>query len=198
MTGSQAIRILGGKMNKSFDIESEPRQTVYKKVYENFSNGLEAIDSGKGVLLVGSIGVGKSMLMKIMQKLFKDSLRGFKWLTCYEIVDLMEYYTAAEIKSLYGKELKMDLYLDDIGVGNSVYNKFGNTSNIIAEILIERYELFISEGYRTHVSSNKVTSLDKSQYPDVVTLETMYGDRVVDRLKEMCEVIAWKGESLRK
>lgn len=198
MTGSQAIKILGNKLVKDFDIDSEPRLSIYKKVYEVFSFGIVIEKKEKGVMLIGSIGVGKSILMKIMQKLFKDSVRGFKWLTCYELIDLMEHYTPSEIKSFYGKELKLDLYIDDIGVGNSIYNKYGNTTNIISEILIERYELFISEGYRTHISSNKPTSLDKLKYPEIITLEDLYGDRVIDRLKEMCEVVAWKGESLRK
>lgn len=198
MTGSQAISILGNKLVKGFEINSDPAKSVYKQVYENFSEGLDETVNNKGIMLIGNIGVGKSMLMRIMQKLFKDSRRAFKWLSCAEVSDLMEYYPLAEIKTMYGRDLKIDLYLDDIGVGNAVYNKFGNTTNVISEILIERYELFVREGIKTHVSSNRPTSLDKEKFPNVITIETMYGDRIVDRLREMCETIVWKGESLRK
>lgn len=198
MTGSEAIKVLGNKLFKDFDIDSEPRLSIYKKAYENFINGLDEEKSTKGILLIGQVGVGKSVMMKIMQKLFKDSVRGFKWLVCGDLVDLLEHYTPSEVKQMYGRDLKMDLYIDDIGVGNSIFNKYGNTTNIISEILSERYEIFVSEKIKTHISSNKATALDKNKFPDIITLEDMYGPRIIDRLKEMCEIIVWKGESLRK
>jgi DNA replication protein DnaC len=198
MTGAEAIKVMGEKLTKDFDINSEPRLSIYRKVYENFMIGLEEGINNKGVMLIGDIGVGKSMLMKIMQKLFCESRREFKWFNCREISDLLECFTVIEIKEYYGKSCKMDLYIDDIGVGNSIHNKYGNTTNIIADILMERSELFVSEGFKTHVSSNKPTSLDKEKYPNIVTLENLYGDRIIDRLHEMCEIITWKGKSLRK
>lgn len=198
MTGSEAIKTLGVKLFKDFDIDSEPRLSIYKRCYENFIEGLDEEKRNKGLLIIGQIGVGKSVMMKIMQKLFKDSVRGFKWLVCSDLVDLLEHYTPSEVKQMYGRELKMDLYIDDIGVGNSIFNKYGNTTNIISDILSERYELFVSEKIKTHVSSNKSTSLDKKLFPDIITLEDLYGIRIIDRLKEMCETIVWKGDSLRK
>lgn len=198
MTGSEAIKTLGTKMHKDFDIDSEPRLSIYKSVYKNFADGLDENISNKGVMLIGQIGVGKSVMMKIMQKLFKDSVRGFKWISCGDLIDLLEHYTPSEVKQFYGKDLKVDLYIDDIGAGNSVYNKYGNTTNIISEIISERYDLFVAEGIKTHVSSNRVTSLDKTEFQNIITLEDLYGARVIDRLKEMCEIIVWKGESLRK
>lgn len=198
MTGSEAIKILGNKLYTGFDIDSEPQNSIYKKTYENFISGLNEENSGKGILLIGQIGVGKTAMMKIMQKLFKESARCFKWLTCNDLIEMMEHYTVSEIKSYYGKDLKMDLYIDDVGMGNATYSKFGNTTNIISEILLERYDLFVKEKFKTHISSNRPTALDKTKYPDIITLEDMFGQRVVDRLREMCEVIVWKGESLRK
>ncbi|MBP9791560.1 MAG: hypothetical protein KBD57_13535 [Bacteroidia bacterium] len=198
MTGSEAIKVMGGKLTKDFDINSEPRLSIYRQVYENFMIGLEEGINNKGVMLIGDIGVGKSMLMKIMQKLFKESRREFKWFNCRDISDLLETFSVLEIKEYYGKGCKMDLYIDDIGIGNSIHNKYGNTSNIIADILIERYELFVSEGFKTHISSNKPTALDRQKYPNISTLEILYGNRIIDRLNEMCEIITWKGESLRK
>lgn len=196
MRGSEAIQTLGEKLNKNFHLEDERMLSVYRQVYENFIKGLE--ENNKGILLIGSVGVGKSFLMKIFQKLFKDSPRRFKWINAYDIADFIEYYSVAELKETYGRNLKADLYIDDIGSSNATISKFGNTTNIIAELITERYDLFVSEGFKTHLSSNRVTSLDKKQFPTHVTLEDMYGIRVLDRLREMCETIVWKGESLRK
>ncbi len=198
MRGSEAIKIVGSKMFKGFDIDKEPRISIYRSVYEKFIRGLETYNTEKGVMLIGNIGVGKSVLMRIMQKLFKDSPRAFRWLNCCDLKDLLEDTPVTEVKEMYGKSLKMDLYIDDIGMGSIISNVYGNKLNIISEILIERYELFISEGFKTHVSSNRPTALDKKKYPNIVTIEEVYGERVLDRLKEMCEVITWKGESLRK
>jgi len=198
MTGSEAIKILGNRLYKDFDIDSEPRRSIYKQVYDNFIFGLDTENHSKSVMLIGKLGVGKSAMMRIMQKLFKDSARAFKWLSCADLNDLVENYSVSEVKHLYGKDLKMDLYIDDIAYGVSTVNKYGTVTNIISDILSERYELFISEGFKTHISSNRPTALDKTKYPDIITLEDLHGARIIDRMKEMCEIITWKGESLRK
>ena len=62
---------------------------------------------------------------------------------------------------------------------------------------MERYELFITSGFKTHLSSNLVTAI-KNNTENLPTLEKVYGNRVLDRVKEMCDLITWKGESLRK
>jgi DNA replication protein DnaC len=163
----------------------------YKKVYEHFAK-----KSRKGVFLIGSVGIGKSAMMKIMQRLFKDTDRRFKWVNSYDLKDMAEQVTTGEIKSLYGYDLKCDLYVDDIGFSSDV-RRYGNTVNIISEILMERYDLFINSGYRTHLSSNMLVSI-KNNEKNIPTIETIYGARVVDRLREMCELVTWNGESLRK
>jgi DNA replication protein DnaC len=96
---------------------------------------------------------------------------------------------------MYGFDLKHDLYIDDIGFSVDV-KRYGNTVNIITEILMERYDLFVSTGIKTHLSSNIMTHIvnDINNKP---TLKIIYGARIVDRIKEMCEVIIFKGNSQR-
>jgi DNA replication protein DnaC len=198
MRGSEAIQIIGSKLYRDFDISKEPRTTIYKTVYEKFLRRLEDYNSEKGLLLVGSIGVGKTAIMRIMQKLFKDSKSAFRWVNSYDLCDMVEESSVSEIKEIYGKSFLMDLYIDDIGIGNGTLQKYGNRINIISEVLIERYELFVESGIKTHLSSNLPTRIDKKKYPNVQTLEDLYGNRITDRINEMCENIIWKGESLRK
>jgi len=197
MTGSQAIQTLGGSMYENFSIEKEPHFSAYKQVYENFTKNVKG-EKNKGLLLIGKIGVGKTALMKIMQRLFKDTDSKFKWVKANEFKYLLDEYSNNELMAMYGKECNVDLYIDDIGIGNSDYKRFGNSINIISEIIYERYDLFLEKGLRTHFSSNLPTSLDKLQYPNIDTLSDIYGDRVTDRLKQMCETLVIKGESLRK
>ena len=198
MRGSEAIKFIGSQFYKNFDFSKDPINGIYKTVYEKFIKGLENYNTEKGILLIGNIGVGKTALMRIMQKLFKDTFRSFKWVNSYELYEMFEEMPLSTIKEMYGKNYFGDLYIDDIGIGNGIIQKYGNKTNIISELIVERYELFVSTGIKTHLSSNISTKLDKIKYPNVQTLEELYGNRVLDRINEMCDNIIWKGESLRK
>lgn len=195
---SEAIEYLGKTLYKDFSIQKEPHYTIYKNVYENFASSL--FENGmKGILLIGMIGVGKSALMRIMQKLFKDTKSRFKWVGANEFKFILEEYSVSEIMAMYGKNTDIDLYIDDIGIGaSSDYKKFGNSINIISEIIYERYELFLQSGIRTHISSNLPKNVDKVKFPNTDSLLEIYGERVTDRLNEMCETIVITGKSLRK
>jgi DNA replication protein DnaC len=74
------------------------------------------------------------------------------------------------------------LFIDDIG-SEPVYSHFGNSANIIGEIIIRRYE----KGSLTHGTSNLSTD----------ELKQLYGIRVYDRMREMFNDIIIKGESRR-
>lgn len=195
-TGKDAIIFLGQQMyGVEFNLDNPIISKAYQSVYEYFlKKGKNK--SKKGILIIGGLGVGKSAMMKVMQRLFKDTESRFKWVNAYDLKDLSELYTTIQIKEMYGYDLKMDLYIDDIGVSVDV-KRFGNTVNIISEILMERYDLFISAGYKTHLSSNLMTSI-KDNIHNTPTLKTVYGARVLDRIIEMTSVIIFKGESQRK
>ncbi len=195
---SEAILMLGVEMyGDSFNLDDETVKNSYKKMYVNLRD--RAINEGKkskkGALVIGGIGVGKSAMMKIMQRLFKDTESRFKWVNAYELKDLSEVYTTSEIKEMYGYDLKCDLYIDDIGVSLDV-KRYGNTVNIISELLMERYDLYINSGYRTHLSSNLKTDI-LNNLNKTPTLKSMYGSRLLDRIKEMNEINIFKGNSKR-
>lgn len=197
-TGYDAVMYLGRKLyGQKFSLPPE-RLAKYKRIYELL---MEKDDVGKGLLIIGPKGVGKSTCMRIMQKMFIDTRREFKSVDALRLKDLLDEYTLSEIKAMYGGDLKKDLYLDDIGIGPSEVKDYGNVINVVGEILWERDELFIKDGFRTHISSNLLTSLpatapaaaDKKPF----TLETIYGDRIYDRIKNICHLIEWPGDSLR-
>lgn len=196
LTGADKIKIIGEELyGESFSIAENQTYEVYKKVYERLMIGIKRKKS-KSVFITGSIGIGKTAMMKVIQRLFKDTQRRFKWVSGYELKDLSETLTILEIKEIYGSGLKCDLYIDDIGFSIDV-RRYGNTVNIISEIIMDRYELYISSGFKTHLSSNVATSI-KNNEKNIPTIERLYGSRVLDRIKEMCDLITWNGESLRK
>lgn len=188
MTISQKITELGKDFFKDFSIATEPLRSRYKMAYEIL------LSSSKGVLLVGSVGCGKTTMIRVLQRLFRDTDKSFKFVTAKDIKDLLEESSPAVVKEKYGKTLLMNLCIDDIGLSMNL-NKYGNVVNIISELILERSELFVSTGIKTHFSSNLAPiSKDKNEE----TLATIYGERAYDRIVEMCELISWKSKSLRK
>lgn len=196
--GRDAILQVGRQLyGDAFDLASESDLEMYKFAFEKFLKMHQGKDK-KGVILVGDYGVGKTALMRVMQRLFKDSNAKFKYVSAYELRDLSEELTLSQIKEMYGYDLKHDLYIDDIGANIDV-RRYGNVVNVIAEIISERYDLFIDSGFRTHFTTNLIP-LDKDLEVETdISLEKAYSKRMVDRIVEMCSCyIIADGKSKRK
>jgi|JI9StandDraft_1071089.scaffolds.fasta_scaffold26799_3 DNA replication protein DnaC len=195
-TGKDLVMEFGTSMyGEVFSLHDKDVSDIYQSTYNYFVKRSKG-KVKKGLLVIGGLGVGKSAMMKIMQRIFKDTDSGFRWVNSYDLKDLSELYTVSQIKEMYGYDLKMDLYIDDIGIAVDV-KRYGNTVNIITEILMERYDLFINSGFKTHISSNLLTAI-ASDNNSVPTLKSVYGARILDRIKEMTDVIKFKGDSQRK
>jgi energy-coupling factor transporter ATP-binding protein EcfA2 len=197
--GQEVLTTIGKRLfGEKFSLEDESMRKLYKEVFESCIRGLDNWQE-KGTMIVGNVGVGKTWLFKVMQKAFIDSRSGFVWFNCKNTKDYLETFSLTELKERYGAGLKQDILFEDLGIGNPVEKEYGNSINLMAELLMDRYELFINEGYKTHITTNKYTSLPQDpKYHNVVTLTHQFGDRVVDRMFEMCYIKQWKGKSLRR
>ena len=69
---------------------------------------------------------------------------------------------------------------DDLGAEKQIKH-FGNDCNVMAEILISRYEQFTQNNSITHITTNLSAS----------ELESYYGNRVRSRLRNMFNIIAF-------
>jgi len=76
---------------------------------------------------------------------------------------------------------------DDLGTENSL-KYYGNDCNIMAEILLSRYDLFITQKLITHLTTN----LNSSE------IEQMYGSRVRSRMREMFNLVSFSNKSKDK
>ena len=76
---------------------------------------------------------------------------------------------------------------DDLGTENNL-KYYGNECNVMAEILLSRYDLFISKKLQTHITTNLSAS----------EIENNYGNRVRSRLREMINLIAFEKNSIDK
>lgn len=200
--GSDAVIDIGRKIFPGFNLDDLERKRHYQELFYLLTGNDQVLNlglkKGKSVLLLGDIGVGKTIMMKVMQILFKDSDRKFKWVNCLDFKDMLEDgLKPSEIKMMYGKNLKQDLYIDDLGLGQADHRSYGNVTNIIAEIIFERDELYVMENFLTHFSSNVPTTVPADQPGDKKSIERLYGDRALDRIKQMANVIVWQGKSLR-
>jgi hypothetical protein len=198
----EAILYTGRKFDRDFNLNDPEVLLNYRRVFHCLvgSDLCKELDMNpeKGILQIGKKGIGKTILMRVMQVLFKNTDRRFKWVDVFTICDMLKAGALDEIaiKAMYGRGLKCDLYIDDIGFGNPNLHIYKNEVNIVAEILFERDELFVLEGFRTHMSSNIITA--NRNAPDQKTLESLFGDRILDRIKQMNNLITWEqGKSMR-
>lgn len=141
------------------------------------------IDLQKGILLTGPIGCGKTSLMNLMKYVAQHDNK-FSVKPCRDISFefIQEGYPIIHkysIGQLYHSEPRTYCF-DDLGTENNL-KYFGNECNVMAEILLSRYDLFISKKLKTHITTNL----------SATEIEKQYGNRVRSRLRELCNLIAF-------
>ena len=141
------------------------------------------IDLNKGILLSGPIGCGKTSLMNIM-RLVPQQDRKFILKTTREISFefIKEGYEVIQ-RYCSGNKLQNNVKnycFDDLGTENNL-KYFGNECNVMGEILLSRYDLFINKKVITHITTNLSAS----------EIEAAYGNRVRSRLRQMLNLIAF-------
>jgi DNA replication protein DnaC len=141
------------------------------------------ISLDKGILLSGPIGCGKTTLMNLMKnlatlehKFYVKPCRDISFEFIQEGYEVIHKYSKGK---LYQSEPKT-ICFDDLGTENNL-KYYGNECNVMAEILLSRYDIFISKKIQTHITTNLSAS----------EIETAYGNRVRSRLRNMINLIAF-------
>ena len=152
----------------------------------------DGLDLRKGVLITGPVGCGKTSILQVMRTYCTDVLRP-QIFSCREIA--FEFaQVGPEIIQRYGRgsffpysQVPRAHAYDDLGLeGPATY--WGNTCNVMAEILLSRYDLFRSHGMLTHATTN----LNSAE------LEAAYGNRVRSRMREMFNLVNFDRSSIDK
>jgi ATPase subunit of ABC transporter with duplicated ATPase domains len=169
--------------------------------YFTYDRGFESMGEGyslqKGLLLMGNVGRGKTDLMKIFCGNQRQS---------YSVVSVrqvakhfaMDGHTAMEAYSTLRHEVAGDIRFfnqrvlgycfDDLGT-EQVKNNYGNKSNVMEEIILNRYDARNTMPFWfTHFTTN----LNADE------IERMYGTRARSRLREMCNIIQLEGNDRRQ
>lgn len=141
------------------------------------------INPNKGIMLSGPVGCGKTSLMNLIKHLVptenKFSVKPCRDISFEFIQDGYEVIHRYSKGKLYESNSKT-ICFDDLGTENNL-KYFGNECNVMAEILLSRYELFTNKKLQTHITTNLSAS----------EIETVYGNRVRSRLREMVNLISF-------
>jgi energy-coupling factor transporter ATP-binding protein EcfA2 len=152
------------------------------------------INLKKGIMLTGPVGCGKTTLMTLMRLFMhpKDQhiIKPCRDIT-FEFIEegfpVLHKYSKASFHTIEGELYPRIYCFDDLGLENNPRH-FGNECNIMAEILFSRYDLFISRGMQTHITTN----LNSSE------IEGIYNIRLRSRLREMMNLISFEKTSADK
>lgn len=148
----------------------------------------------KGLLLCGSVGTGKTTLMKAFRF---NKRRSFTVVSSRFIAskyasngsNVIDEYSgslliSSSIETFYQTEI--GVCIDDLGTEESKKN-YGNQSNVLAEIILNRYDNSQIPWHYTHITTNL----------NATEIEQLYGTRVRSRLREMFNLIPMTGEDRR-
>lgn len=157
------------------------------------------IDPNKGLALLGNVGVGKTYLMSFF---FQNQVQSYVMANCRKIEGLwveeagMKDKPAQGVISRYSGiwpgymnsnpfgHQQLGVCFDDLGTETSPSKAYGEEKNVLAEILMNRYESGMPFNM-THVTTN-LSAHD---------IGLKYGTRVRDRFREMFNVINFPNEA---
>ncbi|GAA3563767.1 ATPase [Snuella lapsa] len=172
---------------KNFKIYEEDEVVLYKLcIY--FIRDFEAceklnIDPNKGILLSGPVGCGKTSLMKLLRYIVPHH-KSYELIPARNITFTFNNIGFKIIQE-YGNS---NFYcFDDLGV-ETTGRYFGKDCNVIGEILLSRYDLFLQRKIRTHATTNL----------NAQELEECYGNRVRSRMRRLFNLIAFNGNVVDK
>ena len=180
--------------SSSFKISEMDHPTIYKLLiymiqYEKTALNLK-IELSKGILLSGAIGCGKTSLMNLVRPFAYHSFE-YKIKTCREVsfefakngFEAINCYTLKQ-----ANQSRLTGYcFDDLGAEQQIKH-FGNDCNVMAEVLISRYEQFVENKSVTHITTNLSAS----------EIENNYGNRLRSRMRQMFNLITFDSRTKDK
>ena len=195
----EEVTTVGKKLyGNDFRIYQEDQAVLVKLLVYFLRDKLNAskygINLGKGVLLTGPVGCGKTSLMTIFRHLLPKErqfvIRSAREIT-FEFIregySTIPKYSTCSYYQEQGSYFPKTYCFDDLGVESNI-KYYGNETNVMGEILLSRYDLFIRQGMFTHATTNLSAS----------ELEVIYGNRLRSRLREMVNLISFGEKSKDK
>lgn len=177
--------------NREFILDDWNRDIFYN-LCAYFTGNDGVFDLKKGIMLCGNIGVGKTEMMKLF---CTNPHQSFGFTSCRNIVNEFINSSSDDIKqdqihthSQTRKAAKPHRYsqdylgtcFDDLGTEQIPAVHYGNRKNVMSEILLNRYDNRLPFNM-THITTN----LTQEKILDT------YGDRLVDRMAQMFNIVSF-------
>lgn len=153
---------------------------------------------GRGLFLSGTVGSGKTDLMRIVQRFFWNANDKQRQFAQVSMIDYSRQYgkkdSDGNMIDLLDRYRNRHIFFDEFGMidENTKKRKYeqiiswGSHKDLGEEVVLSRYNEF-KKGFLTHFTTNLKLS----------ELENQYDSRTVSRLREMCNVIPVVGPDRR-
>jgi len=183
---------------KNFRIYKEDEELVFKLcsyfIQDHYSCAEMGIDTNKGILLTGPVGCGKTSLMKLLLHLAPHK-------TNYEMIptrNIVFKFNTSGFEVLEKYNDTKNYCFDDLGVEPTGCH-YTKECNVMGEILLSRYDLFIKK----HPNNQQIITNNHSKTYITTNLNTeelekRYGSRVRSRLRAMFNLISFDVNSVDK
>lgn len=172
-----------------FKIHREDKLTLRKlcTYYVKDKDGCKKynIDPNKGLLISGPVGCGKTSLVRLMRHLVPYQ-RWYEVISCRNVVFGFQHIGYKTIED-YGSS--GSFCFDDLGV-EPIGRFYGNNCNVLGEIILSRYDLFLQSKGR--LKTHATTNLNAEE------LEELYGERVRSRMRQLFNLITFEKDSKDK
>ncbi len=159
---------------KRFVIDEENRAVLQNLVaYFMQDQTNTTLSIQKGIYLYGPLGVGKTFIFQAFQ-LFCQAipLPSFSIVPTQNIVHEIEKNKSFAILEKHKGGI---VCFDDLGQEPKAVKIYHREESVMATVLSQRYETYISQGQLTHITSNLLPS----------ELESCYGSRIADRCRQL-------------
>jgi DNA replication protein DnaC len=170
-----------------FDENNKPiynQLTKYFNRDESFEGSLS-----KGICLFGGVGTGKSLIMEVFKRFTAENTNKFKIHDMKDIaIDVQEH--GVKVLPEYTKGI---CCYDDVGFENIASN-YGNKICAFTDLINILYDRYLETGKVCHITTNLGFSTDLG----FGLMANKYDARVVDRMRQMFNIIILKGNSKRK
>lgn len=172
-----------------------PERDLFQRMYVYFFRDkhnaeLMGIDLDKGIMLNGPVGSGKTSLLTIFRELMPKERR-YAVKSCrevsFEFIDEGFATILRYSRYSFNKTVPRIVCFDDLGTERTL-KFYGNECNVIGEILLSRYDYFISNNMLTYITTN----LNSDE------IEEIYGLRVRSRMRKMCNLLSFERETTDK
>lgn len=158
-------------------------------------------DFTKGILVLGSTGIGKTCVMRWFLELAKRFYgQKIRLSNAHDVVADFKQFGEAIIKKhgigsfvnhahrpIPDHSQPIHEYFDDLGVEENVV-VYGQKTDVFKQIITDRHRMFLEQGLLTFATSN-LTEKD---------LNERYGERVGSRIRQMFNIWNFTGNDLRK